>query len=175
MNESKKINPESELVLSVDPGLATIGWAVLEVLGQRIALRDSGAILTSSDSLPSERLRLIYTEMGRILDCWAPDVMAVEELFFAKNQTTALKVGQAVGVILLAGANRNLPVVEYKPMEVKMSVVGYGNAEKKQVQYMVTRILNLKEAPQPDDVADAMAIGICHATSRTMKRLTRTG
>lgn len=175
MSETKKINPESELVLSVDPGLATIGWAVLELLGSRIALRDSGAILTNPDQSTSERLRIIYLEMGKILHCWNPDVMAVEELFFAKNQTTALKVGQAAGVILLAGANRNLPVVEYKPMEVKMSVVGYGNAEKKQVQYMVTRILNLKEVPKPDDVADAMAIGICHATSRKMKKLTRTG
>ncbi|MCC6485443.1 MAG: crossover junction endodeoxyribonuclease RuvC [Armatimonadetes bacterium] len=158
-------------MLAFDPGTATVGWAVLHARGDRVKLADCGALRTSKDEIASQRLRQIHEGVEELIQAWKPDVMALERLFFAKNQTTALKVGQAVGVILLAAAQSEIPAVEYTPPQVKMAVVGEGNAEKQQVQYMVTRILKLDKAPKPDDVADACAIAICHANSRKLKAL----
>lgn len=160
-----------DTILAIDPGTATIGWAALHAKGSRMRLGGCAAIRTQASESPQLRLKCIHDEVFKLIKEWKPDVMVLERLFFAKNQTTALKVGQAVGVILLAAAENGLDVVEYTPPQVKLAVVGEGNAEKKQVQYMVTRILNLDETPKPDDVADAVAIAICHANSRLLKRI----
>lgn len=160
-----------QTILAFDPGTATIGWAVLLAKGDRMKLGECGALRTSKDDDACERLRQIHEGVVDLIRRWEPEVMALERLFFAKNQTTALKVGQAVGVIMLAAAQAGLPAVEYTPPEVKMAVVGEGNAEKQQIQYMVTRILGLDAPPKPDDVADACAIAICHANSRRLKAL----
>ena len=112
-----------------------------------------------------ERLLSIYIQINRLLDAHEPDVVVTEQLFFGKNANTAFPVGRTVGVVLLAAAQRGLPWMEYRPMEVKMAVVGFGAAEKKQVQFMVKELLHLDKIPKPDDAADALAIAICHAHS----------
>jgi len=153
-----------DTILAFDPGTATIGWAVIYAKGDRMKLAECGAIRTSKIDTDAERLLQIHDQTMDLIKKWEPDVVAMERLFFAKNQTTAIAVGKAVGVIQLAGAKSGLPIIEYTPPEVKMAVVGEGNADKKQVQYMVVRILKLTETPKPDDVADACAIGICTRT-----------
>lgn len=158
-----------QTILAFDPGTATVGWAVLFHAGDRARLGGCGALTTSKNEKPQARLMKIHQDVQALIADWRPDVMALERQFFAKNQTTALKVGQAVGVILLAAAEAGLDVVEYTPPEIKLAVVGEGNADKKQVQYMVKRILGLKETPKPDDAADAVAIAICHANSRKLR------
>jgi crossover junction endodeoxyribonuclease RuvC len=115
----------------------------------------------------------IYDQLVHLIDMHKPEVLATERLFFSKNETTAFSVGRTVGVVLLLAAQRGIPTVEYTPMEVKQAVVGYGGAEKKQIQYMVQRILSLPEQPKPDDVADALAVSICHAHSCKLKDLAR--
>jgi crossover junction endodeoxyribonuclease RuvC len=134
-------------------------------------LYDYGAITTSPRQTAPERLLDVYNQVNEIIDRYKPDVIVMERLFFAKNQTTAIAVGKACGVMQFAAAQRGLPVVEYTPMEVKQAVVGYGGAEKKQIQYMIQRILNLKEVPKPDDAADALALAICHAHAEKMRSL----
>src|SRR5690606_25431689 len=122
-----------------------------------------GCIRTEADRPVAERLEKIYHEVTELLDEYRPDCMAVEELFFNRNVTTAFTVGQARGVILLAAVQRRIPVYEYTPLEVKQGVVGYGRADKQQVQEMVQRLLALPERVHPDDVADALAVALCHA------------
>lgn len=150
-----------------------MGWACLHAQGDRLRLEECGAIRTPKTDEPHLRLQQIHEQVVELIRLYRPGVMVLERLFFARNQSTALKVGQAVGVILLAAAQHGLDVREYTPPQVKLAVVGEGNADKRQVQYMVTRILNLKTTPKPDDVADAVAIAICHAHSRKMLGLTR--
>lgn len=157
-------------ILALDPGTATVGWAVLLQEGSRARLGGCGALRTSKTEKPQARLMNIHTDVRALIAEWRPDVMVLERQFFAKNQTTATTVGQAVGVIMLAAAEEGLDVFEYTPPQVKLAVVGEGNADKKQVQYMVTRILNLKQTPKPDDAADAVAIAICHANSRKLQQ-----
>ena len=161
-----------ETILAFDPGTAIVGWAVLYARGDEVRVGKYGVQETSKHLRDEARLLLVYQGVGELMKQWQPDVMALERQFFARNQTTALKVAQAVGVILLAAVQKGLPVVEYTPPQVKLAVVGEGSADKKQVQYMVTRILNLKETPKPDDAADALAIALCHAHSRRLKRMT---
>ncbi|HLJ56186.1 MAG TPA: crossover junction endodeoxyribonuclease RuvC [Chthonomonadaceae bacterium] len=159
------------IILAVDPGTATTGYGVVEKQGSRVAFVACGAILTDKAAAMPDRLLKIYSELNRLVDLHDPDVVVTEQLFFSNNQTTAIQVGRAAGVALLVAGQRGLPWVEYRPMEVKMAVVGYGAAEKKQVQYMVKQLLGLAAIPKPDDAADALAIAVCHANSAHMQSL----
>lgn len=159
------------LVLGVDPGTAITGFGLVEDQPSKIRAIKYGAIRTESHLPMSQRLKNIYDEVTRLIDEFQPEVVAIESLFFNKNVKTALTVGQARGVVMLAAANSGLEVAEYTPLQVKQAVVGYGRATKNQIQEMVKLLLNLKEVPTPDDVADAMAIGICHLHSRRFKAI----
>lgn len=150
------------LVLGIDPGSALTGYGLVRETGNKLTAIDYGCIRTSPSQSLENRLQKIYQEIKNLIEKYRPDAFAVEELFFNKNVRTALTVGQARGVILLAGAEKGLPVNEYTPLQVKQAVVGYGRAEKSQIQFMVKTLLALAEIPKPDDVADALAIAICH-------------
>ncbi len=150
------------IILGVDPGLERIGYGVIEKSGSQIKAIDYGLIKTPKVEIGT-RLKLAHDQFAELLVKTKPDHFATERLFFAKNQTTAFDVAKALGVVLLAASEYGLAPHEYSPPEVKQSVVGNGAADKKQVQFMVTRLLGLKEAPKPDDVADALAVAITHA------------
>ena len=160
------------LVLGLDPGLATTGYGlVAEGPSGDLSLVDYGAIITPAKRPLPERLLQIDRELSALLARHEPDVVAVEELFFSRNVTTALIVGQARGVIILGAARAGLLVREYKPMEVKQAVTGYGKASKTQVQEMVRMLLGLDHIPKPDDAADAVAVAVCHLHSRRFLNL----
>lgn len=149
------------LALGIDPGTAICGYGFVESLpGNRLVTREFGAITTSCKARPEDRLVKIYDELDELIKKYRPDAMGVEELFFYHNITTGIPVAQARGVILLAGAKNNLPLIEWTPPQVKQAVTGYGKADKKQVIYMVTKLLHLPEPPTPDDTADALAVAI---------------
>ncbi|MBQ7705848.1 MAG: crossover junction endodeoxyribonuclease RuvC [Selenomonadaceae bacterium] len=148
------------LALGIDPGTAICGYGLVEQFQGRLIAKTYGAITTSPQARMEDRLLKIYMELDIIVKRFQPEVMGVEKLFFGKNATTAIPVGQARGIVLLCAAQNNLNLVEMTPNEVKMSITGYGGATKEQVIYMVTKILNLAEPPKPDDVADALAIAI---------------
>jgi crossover junction endodeoxyribonuclease RuvC len=148
--------------MGIDPGTARLGCAVIEKSGSDLKLLTCSALITSPKLPMHERLARLYDELTATVRTYEPTEVAVEELFFAKNVTTAVAVGQARGVALLVAAQASLPVFEYKPMQVKQAVHGYGLATKEQVGEMVRVLLRLKEAPKPDDAADAAAIAICH-------------
>ena len=150
------------IVLGIDPGLAIVGWGVLECSGIRFKPLGYGSIQTPAGMRTEERLAKIYRDLSKIIDHFHPDEMAVEELFFTNNITTGIRVAEARGIILLCGEQKGISISEYTPMQVKQAVVGYGKAEKKQVIAMVTSILKLPAPPKPDDTADALAIAICH-------------
>lgn len=152
-------------ILGIDPGTAICGFCFLDYKGNKFSVLDYGVVRTPAHTPLDERLIHIFDELTRMIEVYQPDQMAVEDLFFNNNAKTALSVGHARGVIILAGAKKGLEVSSYTPLQVKQSVVGYGRAEKKQVQEMVKIILNLKEIPTPDDAADAVAVAICHAHS----------
>lgn len=153
-------------ILGIDPGLAIVGWGVLErVNGMTFRPVGYGSINTPAKTEVGFRLAMIYKNMNHILDKYRPDEMAVEELFFNTNRTTGITVAEARGIVLLAAEQHGIPVYEYTPMQVKQAVVGYGLAEKKQVIRMVTDILRLPSPPKPDDTADAIAIALCHGHS----------
>mgnify|MGYP000858717260 CR=1 FL=1 len=149
-------------ILGIDPGTAITGYGILDKHYHHYTVVDCGCIRTSSTLDMPKRLQEIYTSLLWLIKEYQPDEIAVEELFFNRNTTTALTVGQARGVVLLAAAQQNLNIGEYTPLQVKQAIAGYGKAEKKQVQFMVKTILNLPQIPKPDDVADALAIAICH-------------
>lgn len=153
------------VILGIDPGLAIVGWGVIEYSGSRFRTLGYGSLQTPSTMSTEERLVKIYEGMTQLIKTYRPDSMAVEELFWNTNQTTGIRVSEARGVILLSGAQNGVPIYEYTPLQVKQSVVGYGRAEKKQVITMVTMLLKLDQPPKPDDTADALAIAICHAHS----------
>ena len=158
------------IILGIDPGLATTGYGVVEKKGNSFKLIEYNTITTSSDKNDVDRLSVLYEELLSLIDKFEPEQIAVEELFFNKNVKTAIRVGQARGVILLAGSQQGIEVAEYTPLQVKQAVVGYGRASKKQVQQMVKALLNLDEIPKPDDAADALAISICHGHSYASKK-----
>ena len=158
------------LILGIDPGTAITGYGIIEAVGSRLVMHDYGVIRTPAGIRLEHRLEQVYDGMSQLIDHWKPDEVAIEELFFNKNTRTALTVGQARGVLLLAAAHHGLPVGEYTPLQVKQAVVGNGRAEKQQVQYMVKVLLNMSSIPQPDDAADALAIAICHAHWYATKR-----
>jgi len=151
-------------ILGIDPGSRATGYGLIEQQGNRLIHLDNGAIFTrSSDELPL-RLQNIYRELNLLIAKFSPDAVAVEQVFMAKNPASALKLGHARGVALLAGINAELPVAEYSALQVKGAVVGYGRASKAQVQQMTKTLLNLPEIAQ-EDAADALAVAICHAHS----------
>lgn len=152
-------------IIGIDPGYAITGYAVLDYHRSKFKVIDYGLVKTSAETPFPERLLIIDQSLSRIIEHFKPDVMAVEELFFYRNTTTAIGTAQARGVAVVAAARSGLPVYEYTPMQVKLAVTGYGHAEKQQVQEMVKILLHLKTVPKPDDVADAAAIAICHAHS----------
>jgi crossover junction endodeoxyribonuclease RuvC len=159
------------VILGIDPGTATTGFGVISYEVGHLTAIDSGVLLTyPTDTLP-DRLLSLYTDINTLLDRYDPDTVATEKLFFYNNVTNGISVGGAVGVILLAFAQRNLPWAEYTPMQVKQAVSGYGGADKHQVQANVTRLLRLTEIPKPDDAADGLAVAICHAHSYRLKAL----
>lgn len=150
------------IILGVDPGTATTGYGVIKKEGQKFELLDYGCILTPAKTNLEDRLEEIFESLTKIIKEVKPDQVAVEELFFAANSKTAIAVGQARGVILLAAKKCSVPLAEYTPLQVKMALTGYGRADKKQIQQMVKAILSLSEIPKPDDSADALAIALCH-------------
>lgn len=153
------------LALGIDPGTAICGYGFVEANGNHVQARAYGAILTSSKARMENRLRKLYESLQELMTTYRPEVMGVEQLFFSRNATTAIPVGQARGIVLLVAAQNHVPVREYTPLQVKQAVTGYGKATKEQVTYMVTKLLHLQTEPKPDDVADALAIGICTAHS----------
>ena len=154
-------------ILGIDPGYATIGFGVLEAERGSFRLERYGTITTSPDQPFSQRLLTIYEDMNQLIDTVAPDVMAIEELFWGHNVTTGIGVSHGRGVILLSAAQRQLPVFEYTPMQIKQAVVGYGNATKQQVMDMTNRLLKMEKVARPDDAADAIAVALCHARTST--------
>lgn len=160
---------KSMIILGIDPGTATTGFGVLESSGGKISAIDHGCILTDSKLEMPERLNLIGEQLKKIITKYKPHAIAVEELFFFKNAKTAISVGEARGVVLYIGKSMELEVFEYTPLQVKQAVVGYGRAEKKQVQNMVKMILGLNVIPKPDDAADALAVAICCANSMKLE------
>ncbi len=158
-------------ILGIDPGFATLGYGIIELNGSRFKTIKYGAITTSTQMNMSERLKKIFFELNELILKYEPQEASIEELFFNKNTKTALLVGQARGVVMVACANKNLQVFEYTPLQIKQALVGYGRAEKKQVQIMVKNILNLNDIPKPDDTADALAAAVCHANSRSYQKL----
>jgi crossover junction endodeoxyribonuclease RuvC len=163
------------ILIGIDPGTATTGFGVIEKRGDRVTYRAGGVIVTPPGDDAPKRLRTIYDQFNVLLDEWRPEEVATERLFFTNNVTTGIPVGRALGVILLALAQRGLPWTEYTPTQVKSAVVGTGRAEKKQVQFMVTRLLGLAALPKPDDAADALAVAICHAHSMRLGTLVKAG
>ncbi|MFO7916926.1 MAG: crossover junction endodeoxyribonuclease RuvC [Anaerolineae bacterium] len=159
------------LVLGLDPGLATTGYGLVVGDGRDLDMVSHGVIRTPANTPIGERLVRIHREMSCLLDEYHPDVAAVEELFFCKNVRTAMMVGEARGVLLLALAEAGLEIAEYTPLQIKEGITGYGSAEKGQVQEMVRILLRLEEVPRPDDAADALAVAICHQHAARMSGL----
>ncbi len=149
-------------VLGIDPGSETLGWGVVEGVGLKYSLVDFGTVKSSPKDAFSKRLLKIYTGVEAVIEKFKPDVVSIEEAFFAINVKVALKLGQVRGVVLLMGEKAGLEISEFSPRLIKQTVVGYGNAEKHQVQEMVRLLLKMKQAPHPHDAADALAIAICH-------------
>ena len=151
------------IILGIDPGIATVGFGIIKAQSAKQSLVRCGVIRTKAGQRLSLRLAQIYSDMTELIDTFQPDAIAVEELFFNTNTTTAIAVAQGRGVILLAGEKKSVPLFEYTPLQVKQTVTGYGRAEKRQVMEMVRRLLGMDKVPQPDDAADALAVAICHA------------
>ena len=156
-------------ILGIDPGYAILGWGVIDVVGNRFSVVDYGSILTDTKMDMPARLQVLYNGLTELIHKYKPDDASIEQLFFNSNAKTAILVGEARGVAVLACANGNLNIGEYTPLQIKQALVGYGRADKKQVQYMVKTMLNLKSVPKPDDTADALAAAICHAHSAGRK------
>lgn len=160
-------------ILGIDPGYAIMGWGILDIKGNKFSVVDYGAITTDSKMEMDRRLEHLYNMLDSIIHEYKPEEAAIEELFFNNNAKTALLVGQARGVAILACVKGGLEISEYTPLQIKQALVGYGRADKKQIQAMVKTILNLKEAPKPDDTADAVAAAICHGHCLNSKKIMR--
>jgi crossover junction endodeoxyribonuclease RuvC len=166
MSKVKSANQNSKLkILGIDPGTATTGWGIVQIEGSKMKAQSCGCILTPARQNQAKRLAHIFDELNKIIKKTKPDVVAIEKLFFINNIKTAMTVGEARGVCLLAAEQNKILIFEYTPLQVKQSLTGYGKAEKSQIQMMVKMILKLKEIPKPDDMADALAIAITHAHS----------
>jgi crossover junction endodeoxyribonuclease RuvC len=159
------------LVLGLDPGLATMGYGLVEGDGYTLDLVTYGVVRTPAKTPLAERLMQLHRDLSAIIVQYHPDVAAVEELFFSTNARTAIVVGEARGVVLLTLAEAGLPIAEYTPLQVKQAITGYGQADKPQMQQMVRLLLGLSDVPHPDDAADALAVSICHHHSARMAAL----
>ena len=157
------------IILGIDPGLAIVGWGVVDYSGSRFTTLGYGSIETPAGIATEQRLSLIFDSIGKLIEKYRPEQMAIEELFFNTNQTTGIRVAEARGVIIMCAHRMGVKIFEYTPLQVKQAVVGYGRAEKKQVITMVTMFLGLPKPPKPDDTADALAIAVCHAHSGTSR------
>ena len=153
------------IVLGIDPGYAIVGCGIVEYKSNHFRMLAYGAITTQAHTPFNERIEKIYDEADELIKRYKPDAMAIEKLFFNTNQKTVIDVAQARGALVLAAQKNGVPIFEYTPLQVKQSVVGYGRAEKKQVQEMIRIMLNLEKIPKPDDAADALAMAICHCHS----------
>lgn len=158
-------------VIGIDPGTAITGWGIVEGDGNNLTALGYGVITTPAGVPLPQRLQTIYQELTAIIQRWQPETAGLEELFFSKNAKTALTVGHGRGVAMLALANANLTIAEYKPLEVKQAITGHGGADKPQIQYMVQLLLSLEDIPRPDDAADALAVAICHLHSARLRLL----
>ncbi len=161
------------IILGIDPGLATLGYGVIEVVNDKRRLIQFGTLTTPAGEPMPQRLRAIFQGMNQLMDIYRPDDVAFEELFFSKNITTGMAVSAARGVALVAVVQRTDNLYEYTPMQIKQAVTGYGGADKHQVQQMVKMLLNMKEIARPDDAADALAVALTHANSMHMKKMFR--
>lgn len=157
------------IILGIDPGIAIMGYGVLETKGNKIKVLENGVITTSSKSKTPERLKHLYDNLDQIISEFKPDEFAIEELFFNQNVKTAITVGHARGVQVLCAQNNNLPIYEYTPLQIKQAITGFGRASKKQMQQTVTTLLNLSKIPKPDDAADALAIALTQVFSQRFK------
>jgi len=159
-------------ILGIDPGYAITGYSIIDYIGNKFKLIDSGAVTTPAGVPFPIRLTKIYDEIGMIIEKYKPDAISVEELFFNQNVKTAINVAQARGIVLVVGCKNNIDTYEYTPLQVKQAVAGYGRADKIQVQKMVKTILNVEKLPKLDDITDSMAVAICHAhSSKFAKKL----
>lgn len=161
------------IVLGIDPGIAIVGYGIVEYTGNKFKVLDYGVIRTKPDLSYPERLELIFNALNKIISSYDIDDIAVEELFFSKNVKTAINVAHARGVIILSAQLNKKPVYEYTPLQVKQGVSGYGQSDKRQIQEMVKILLNLKDVPKPDDAADALAIAISHCHTSKLTGLFR--
>lgn len=152
-------------ILGIDPGYAILGYGILDMKGNRFSVVTYGSILTDAGMDMPSRLQVLYDRLSEIIEEYEPEEASIEELFFNNNAKTAILVGEARGVAVLACAKKGLRISEYTPLQIKQALVGYGRADKKQVQAMVKAILNLDKVPKPDDTADALAAAICHGHS----------
>ena len=156
------------VILGFDPGLATLGFGVIETDGHRHKMIEYGIISTPPDMPTPIRLRNIFTDVQTVIDKFKPDAIAIEELFFNNNVKTAINVAQARGALLAAASMKTSELYEYTPLQIKQAIVGYGRADKHQIQQMVMYFLNLDKIPKPDDAADGLAAAICHAHTAKM-------
>lgn len=152
-------------IMGIDPGLATVGFGVVDYFNNNFKPVDYGAVLTPAGTKTEFRLEEIYENIDELINTVHPQAVSIEKLYFNTNEKTAVNVCQARGVILLACTKNRIPIYEYTPLQIKQAVTGYGRADKKQIMYMVTKLLGLKKEPHPDDTADALAAAICHAYS----------
>ena len=159
------------IILGIDPGLATLGYGVIEAENEKRKLIQFGTLTTPAGQPMPQRLRAIFQGMNQLMDIYKPDDVAFEELFFSKNITTGMAVSAARGVALVAVVQRTDNLYEYTPMQIKQAVTGYGGADKHQVQMMVKMLLNMREIARPDDAADALAVALTHANSMNMKKM----
>ena len=168
---AKNAEDATLIILGIDPGLATLGYGVIEVINDKRRLIQFGTLTTPAGQPMPQRLRAIFQGMNQLMDIYQPDDVAFEELFFSKNITTGMAVSAARGVALVAVVQRTDNLYEYTPMQIKQAVTGYGGADKHQVQQMVKMLLNMKEIARPDDAADALAVALTHANSMHMKKM----
>lgn len=156
-------------ILGIDPGIAIMGYGVVEFEANKVKVIENGVVTTSSRTTTPERLSILYKNLNEIIKEFKPDEFAIEELFFNQNVKTAITVGHARGIQILSAQENNLPIYEYTPLQIKQAITGYGRANKSQMQKTVTTLLNLKEIPKPDDAADALSVALCHALSQRFK------
>ena len=171
MKKKSEISNSTLRILGVDPGTATTGWAIIEKNGDKLLPLAYGHISTSKDNTDDERIFEVSNDLAKIIQKHKPTEAAIESLFFFKNQKTVIQVAQSRGAILLTLCQNSVTVFSYTPLQVKQALTGYGRAEKKQMQLMTKNILHLSSLPKPDDVADALAIAVCHANSRFLINL----
>lgn len=175
MQCSERRQSDTMRILGIDPGIAIVGYGVVDKEGNRYKTVAYDAVTTKAHTPLEDRLEKVYNGVCEIIKEYKPDAMSIEELFFNNNAKTALTVGQARGVIILAAVQNHIPVYEYTPLQVKQALTGYGRASKSQIQQMMKSMLGLTEIPKPDDVADALAIAVCHGNSMRFNSIKQFG